>query len=544
MWLKRKRPRRRIRLSWLLIGCAAVVMVLPDIAGIASAQSQFAYNTTYDFATSGAASRYISNNQCLSPTCSLLSGLLSPNPNPAPVNSSDWAVGQAITMENLSDGEVVTWNFTTPRGSTVFLFSLTYNAGSDCFIGSDGAQYCGYNDAIAFMASGSVNSCLQRWSPQETGTWSINTYDNNNHLYSQPFTISHNASSIVGITSPTDNQLFQLTSGNYNATGPVQFSAGSGIGNSLNWTAQLHYLSSGGYGGPDPAALTFPGYTYSYSGYQSIGGQVLATASTTASDGSSVQDCVTFYVEGPESGIPDNTITSQLDSLYTGSQSYPTDPTGQYPPTPNLMTGVAERESTYHQFLYSDELAPGQNPDLFSLYKNFTIDAFFPTENLQNNYAGPGQQIGLMQEPTTDPDAWDWTKNTTDGVNLFSGTVSPNKITLARNYATAIINGDPKNAIDGYDKLNPPVGNQLENMALVLYGGDLVATCGITPSETCSLTHQYYIPFCSGTQGTTRQKGQTYLTCSTGWQWSVNSTNQPKGVAYVNYIMTNLKTIQ
>lgn len=71
---------------------------------------------------------------------------------------------------------------------------------------------------------------------------------------------------------------------------------------------------------------------------------------------------MTFYVEGPESGIPDNTITSQLDSLYTGSQSYPTDPTGQYPPTPNLMTGVAERESTYHQFLYSDELAPGQEP--------------------------------------------------------------------------------------------------------------------------------------------------------------------------------------
>lgn len=149
-----------------------------------------------------------------------------------------------------------------------------------------------------------------------------------------------------------------------------------------------------------------------------------------------------------------------------------------------------------------------------------------------------------MQEPTTDPDAWDWTKNTTDGVNLFSGTVSPNKITLARNYGTAIINGDPKNAIDGYYGLNPPVGNQLENMALVLYGGDLVAACGITPSETCSLTSQYYIPSCSGTQGTTRQKGQTYLTCSTGWQWSVNSTKQPKGVAYVNYIMTHLKTIQ
>lgn len=70
-------------------------------------------------------------------------------------------------------------------------------------------------------------------------------------------------------------------------------------------------------------------------------------------------------------------------------------------------------------------------------------------------------------------------------------------------------------------------------MALVLYGGYLVSACGSTPSEVCSLTSQYYIPSCSGTQGTTRSKGQTYLTCSTGWQWVPNTTNQSDGLYYV-----------
>ena len=162
------------------------------------------------------------------------------------------------------------------------------------------------------------------------GTWYIDSYDNGAPLYENVFTMSRNPSSVLGITSPTDNQLFQLTNGNYNASGPVQFSAG-GIGSTPSWSVQLHYLSSGKYGGPDPSPLTFTGLNYSYPGYQSIGGQVVATASTTASDGSSVQDCVTFYVEGPESGIPDATITSQLDSLYQSSTSYPTEPTGKYP---------------------------------------------------------------------------------------------------------------------------------------------------------------------------------------------------------------------
>jgi hypothetical protein len=304
----------------------------------------------------------------------------------------------------------------------------------------------------------------------------------------------------------------------------VQFTAGDSSGNAINWTARLHYLSSGGYGGPDRSPLNFTGTSYSYPGYESIGGQVATIASTTAADGSSVQDCVTFYVEGPESGIPEPTITSQLDTLYQQSQSYPTDGTA----TLDLMTGVAERESSYHQFLYPNELVPGQNPDLFNLYANYQIDAFWPTENLKTQYVGPGQYIGLMQVATTNPDAWDWSVNTGDGVNLFNGTVSPNKIQFAITYEGDIINGvKAKPRIPGHVGLQSLDGLERENMALVLYAGDVNLQ---NPLSTI-LAQQYYVPQCSGTQGTDKQGN---LTCSTGWVWVVNTANQPLGVNYVS----------
>jgi hypothetical protein len=151
-----------------------------------------------------------------------------------------------------------------------------------------------------------------------------------------------------------------VVNGNYNATDSIQFSAGTNTGNPVNWTVSLHYQSSGGYPDPatDPTPLTPQGNTYSYSGYQSIDGQGKAIAQTSAGDGSAIQDRVAFYVEGPESGIPDKTITGQPNTLYQHSKSHPTDGTA----TPKLMTGVAERESSYHQFLYPNELVPIRIP--------------------------------------------------------------------------------------------------------------------------------------------------------------------------------------
>jgi hypothetical protein len=288
--------------------CCLVLTLIP--APTSGITGSFAYDYGLDFRTPGAVSQWYSNNQCYSPTCFYLHY---PGTGIDQVSSSDDAVGQAVATADLADGEVLSWKFVTPSGSTVLLSSYTWNAASGCFIGSDGSQYCNHGDIATFLGWASINSCVQPWSPQEIGSWSLNTYDNNTLLYSNPFTVSRDPSSFLAITSPTDNQFFQLTNGNYNATGTVQFSAVNGTGSAISWTAQLHYLSSGGYGGPDPSPLNFSGTSYSYSGYQSIGGQVLTTASTTASDGSTVKDCVTFYVEGPESGIPDTTITSQLD---------------------------------------------------------------------------------------------------------------------------------------------------------------------------------------------------------------------------------------
>jgi hypothetical protein len=176
----------------------------------------------------------------------------------------------------------------------------------------------------------------------------------------------------------------------------------------MSWAATLAYQTSGGYGitfNTLPGFGTTNGVEHDET-YQSEGGQVQTTASTTASDGSNLQDCVTFYIDGPQTGIPSATITGQLDSLYQHSQSYPTDGTA----TPNLMTGIAERESTYTQFRTHAEC----NADLFNLYANYRVLAKWPFETeLAGCISDGGTHIGLMQvvtatNQTTDPNAWKW----------------------------------------------------------------------------------------------------------------------------------------
>jgi hypothetical protein len=485
------------------------------------------WNGAFEFTNSVAQAQYFSGHGCQSDGCIMLP---SPNGATAQVNSSDVSVAQEAALYGLADGETASWKAIKPDGSTVFIYSLTWNEALGCFIGSDLQQYC-IGSFLEATESIGINSCSVA---KTIGSWSLGIYDNNTLLWSNPLTVSHNPSGLLGITSPTDNLPIQLAYGNYNFTGPVQFTAGTSAGSSISWSNQLHYLSSGGYGGPDPAPVTNNGASFSYAGYQSIGGQVVATASTTIANGSTVQDCVTFYVEGPESGILGGTITSQLDSLYTNSTGYKTINDGTV--TSNLMTGVAMRESSYHQFLYPGELPNGQNPDLFNLQHDFSIDAFWPNENIPNQYAGAGEYIGLMQVgPTTDSDAWDWTQNTTDAVNLFSGTTSPNKIQLAITYEGDIRNGatytvkNKKYYSPGHVGLRTLKGFERENMALILYGGFL-SSCAQS-DLACQLSLQYYAPICPspGVQGTNKQGN---LTCSTGWQWSPN-TAQSKGLAYV-----------
>jgi hypothetical protein len=156
-----------------------------------------------------------------------------------------------------------------------------------------------------------------------------------------------------------------------------------------------------------------------------------------------VEDCTTFYVEGPavvngQGGILNSVITDQLAG--TGSSypnSYPNSasfPTGG---TQSLLAQVAVYESlgAYAQFLEPPQ--PPKNVDLWNLYKltNGEIAAKWPIESqLSGGISDGGSHIGLMQvmtDPnqitapagmTPDPNAWNWMTNADDGVGLFSGT--------------------------------------------------------------------------------------------------------------------------
>ncbi len=447
----------------------------------AAAQASFQYAGAWDFATTTAFNSWVSNNaDCFAPTCSLL-----PSPGTGSTfqaNSSDYTVGQAVTISNLASGETVSWDVTTPNGIAFSYTSLTYNPSTGCFTNNHYQEYCGGGDFISYFAGYDVNSCVQAADIQEVGTWSISTYDGTTLLYTTTFQITHNASGLLGVTQPAQNELIPLSQGNHNATGPLTFTAGTLTGQPISWTVNLHYQSSGGFPNPatDPATLTFQGTSYTYSGFPKMGGQMTTEAQTTAPDGSTVQDCVTSYIIGPQPAstaysIPPSSITTRLDQLYPASASYI-----QYlddgTATPNLLAGVAVKESSYYQFL-----PPPVNADLFSLDANFGIkDAYWPYENTPTSQTPEGEYIGLMQVPTTDSNAWDWTANTQYAVNLFSGGSSSDKVQTAVQFEGYLINGYqnsklkvslPAHINGNGSYFSSLTGYDRENNALVLYGG-------------------------------------------------------------------------
>ncbi len=155
---------------------------------------------------------------------------------------------------------------------------------------------------------------------------------------------------------------------------------------------------------------------------------------------------------------------------------------------------------------------------------NPSISFKWPNENVQTSQTPRGEYIGLMQVMTDadqqdDPNAWNWMTNAADGVNLFSGTPpaeyqdSKNKIQHATDY---------ENEMRAAYTPSPPVmtGDQIENMALVLYGGD----------GSSALTTQFYIPVCPSPG----KLFKTYTCKGATWQWAVNTGNQLSGVLYVS----------
>ncbi len=398
--------------------------------------------------------------------------------------------------------------------------SSTCGLNSGEWTDQNGGIYCdptGYGNFIAAVA---VNC-------QPSGNWSLQLSDNGVVKYSVPITLGQN-SPLLDISSPTDNELFDLDQQNYTTTSSVPYQAGTDSGNVISWAVSQNYKTSGGFGimfNQLPSFGTTNNEEHDET-YQSVGGQVEATASTTVSDGSTIQDCVTFYIDGPQSGIPDGTITGQLETSsqsYPSSKYYPSDGTG----TEGLLAQVAQHESSYAQF-QTPKVCNGV-PDLWNLYKTYGILAKWPEEPYTSSGGvctgtNGGTNIGLMQVVTdpnqgSDPNAWNWVTNAADGVGLFSGTppaeygtvenhklYNPNKMQIAANYVSEIISEFPKGA------LPPLTGYQMENMALLLYG----------PSPSNQPDGQYYFPTCSGTVDNKDN-------CSTGWEWAEN--NGPDGNA-------------
>ena len=280
------------------------------------------------------------------------------------------------------------------------------------------------------------------------------------------------------IIQPNDKDEIPLTANNFTSTSPISFQAqpltASGA---AQWMAQLDYMTSGGRGPfQDIRRFTTDSATPTHNEtYVGLGGKLSIEATDNVS-GTSAHP-VTAYLIGVS--IPDADITAQLVNLYTGGA------------TSNLMTGIAERESSYTQFV--------KRP-------LFGISALWPTESFDG-----GSHVGLMQLQLVNRDltvniayAWNWLSNTATGVSLFANS----KLLAATRLTSRVIASHP-----GLRQLNPV---ELEHVALILYG----------PYASPNLSEQYYAPVPAP---------------NGGWSWAVNTPGNPNGVAYANYIFKNLR---
>lgn len=275
-------------------------------------------------------------------------------------------------------------------------------------------------------------------------------------------------SSALTIASPAKGNTFALTQNTRTRSPDISFAAGgSAASGQVHWTVTMEYDTDRARGLADlVSTINTNGTAARKMYYQSRGGRVRVTASA-AND---VQACPLeyFYVVGD--AIPDNEITARLLALYVHGA------------TPRLLTGIADKESTYRQFASRSK---------------YDKQALWPVES----YDG-GSHIGLMQMPSTVPHAWDWLVNTQDAATLFR-----EKLRIAASLE--------RRTIQAHRGLRRLTAVESENMALVLYG----------PHAAAGLDNQYY-------RAVQRADGSH--------DWVVNTANNPGGVSYANDIRTRM----
>jgi hypothetical protein len=236
------------------------------------------------------------------------------------------------------------------------------------------------------------------------------------------------------IEQPTKDQIFGLTLNNYRET-EVSYKTNI-VERGVEFTTGLEYATSGGKGQPsqNPLPERFSGSATEpvKRAYTAKGGKLTVNASFSEGGITAIAKPVTAYIVG--NSIPDADITARLVSLYARGA------------TPNLLTGIASRESNYRQFR-----------DL-ALYG---VSAKWPNES----YDG-GTHMGLMQVVTTYEHAWDWHANTEYAAKLFTR----EKLPAARRNENAIRRGEQRTSVPGHPGLRELTDTEHEMMALVLYG--------------------------------------------------------------------------
>ena len=278
----------------------------------------------------------------------------------------------------------------------------------------------------------------------------------------------------IRITQPTSNQIFRLAPPDFTAAVRISFQteiASPDQNNLADWNVKLEYATSGGLGGSeDPRTFQTqaPISPAHEEQYKSMGGKLTINATATVNGQRENAPPVNAFIVGI--AIPDQQITDRLLKLYHGA-------------TPNLMTGIAQQESSYRQFR------------VLTLYG---INERWPNESFDG-----GSHVGLMQVETNMRDAWDWEANTQEGVKVFG-----DKLASARRIMQKIIK-DHK----GLRKLTDV---ELENMALVLYG----------PHANGDRGKQYYAPKDIG-------NGK--------WDWIVNTAGNPAGVNYADSVRNSMR---
>lgn len=296
----------------------------------------------------------------------------------------------------------------------------------------------------------------------------------------------------LAIISPDYDLVFgYLVSTNYTGTEPLIFKAESSVAgvSRVKWNTKLEYRTSGNRCTGCNATDSFmkqisDSYAKSFS---SMGGRL----TTSATDDNGIADCLDGrnYVVGTE--VPQSLIISQLLSSYVGV-------------TPDLMAKLAKKESGIRQFCIAGMNCPSAQPDLYN------INEYWPEESFDG-----GSHIGIMMMPVTMKDAWDWTQNTMDGVNLYK-----NKVTIGINYERQIVQQWAKT----YKvQLRNLTVTERETMGLVLYG----------PNASTDLWRQYYYP----------KLGPTFT-----WDWAVNDggnigdpfPGNADGVAYANSVRSQV----